>query len=138
MVTTLSVQGTNIQLDLREHKVKVTNNDDLRTLLAHQTEAATDVLVAAIKQEFKKQFNRELNISSASMSVEIWGHIYTEHFATAIKYLAKLRLIDNIADKVVDHCEVIDIGESGHDTNRFVWDGLSSFKGMIAGLLPKS
>ena len=135
MQTILKLHEKNIELELTQHKVKITNNDQLNALLATGTEAATDALVAAIKQEFKKSNNREIDISSASMAVEIWGHVYTEKFATAIKYLSRLSLIDGIADKIVEHCEVIDIGESGRDNNRFVWDTLAPFKSMIAKLL---
>jgi len=68
--------------------------------------------------------------------VEIWGHVYAEDFAAAIKQLSTLSFIDNIAEKIIDHCEIIDIGEAGHDNNRFIWDRLASFKSMIAKLLP--
>ena len=135
MPTILSVQGKNIEMEFTQRKIKLTNNDQLRALLAQQTEAATDSLVAAIKQEFKKTNNKEIDISSHSMAVEIWGHVYTEKFATAIKYLSQLSLINGIADKIVEHCEVIDMGESGLDSNRFVWDTLAPFKSMIAKLL---
>jgi len=135
MPITINVQGKNIEMELTQHKVKLTNNDQLNALLATNTEASTDALVAVIKQEFKKNNNREIDISSDSMAVEIWGHVYTEKFATAIKYLSRLSIIDGIAEKIVDHCEVIDMGEAGRDNNRFVWDTLAPFKSMIAKLL---
>jgi len=130
------VQGKNIQLTFTQHKVKLANNDQLAALLAHQTVAATDELIKSIKKEFQIINDKELNISDASMAVEIWGHVYAEDFAAAIKQLSTLSFIDNIAEKIIDHCEIIDIGEAGHDSNRFIWDRLASFKSMIAKLLP--
>jgi hypothetical protein len=133
----ISLSGKNIQITLTQHKVKLTNDAQLAALLADNTEASTDALVKAIKQEFRNVHNKEIDISDASMAVEIWGHVYTENFAAAVKSLSSLGFLDSIADKIIDKCEVIDMGESGRDNNRFVWDTLSKFKSKIAGLLPK-
>jgi len=138
MDTTLSVRGKNIQITFTQHKVKLTNNDQLAALLANNTEAATDELVAAIKTAFQRQNNRELDISNASMAVEIWGHVYAESFAAAVKSLSPFGFVDSLADKIIGHCAVIDMGEPGRDNNRFIWDRLASFKSNIAGLLPET
>jgi len=133
----LAIRGKNIQLAITQHKIKIANDLQLEALLAFDTETATDELVAAIKKEFRQLNNRELNISNTSMAVEIWGHVYSDNFANAIKSIPMFDLFDGIAEKIIEHCEVIDIGESGHDNNRFIWDRLASFKTMIANLLPK-
>jgi hypothetical protein len=134
----ITVQGKNIQMEMTQHKVKLVNNDQLSALLVHNTEASTDELVAAIKTAFQQQNNRELDISNASMAVEIWGHVYTESFAAAIKSLSPFGFVDSLADKIIGHCEVIDMGESGRDNNRFIWDRLASLKSSIARFLPKT
>lgn len=133
----ISINGKNIQIAFTQHKIKLTNDAQLAALLASNTEASTDALVTAIKQEFKSAHGKDIDISDASMAVEIWGHVYTESFAAAIKSLSLFGFIDSLADKVIDKCEVIDMGESGRDNNRFVWDTLAKFKSKIAGLLPK-
>ena len=138
METTISVLGKNIRLTLTQHKVKLVNNNELTALLAGNVEAATDALVAAIKTAFRQQHNREFNISDNSIAVEIWGHIYAESFAAAIKSLSPFAFVDGVADRIIGHCEVIDIGESGRDNNRFIWDRLAAFKSGIAALLPKT
>jgi hypothetical protein len=137
MDKTLSVLGKNIQLSFNEHKIKLVNDEQLESLVASNPETSTDTLVTAIKNEFKQAIGRDINISNSSMAVEIWGHIYTENFLTVIKSLPMFGLIDGLAEKLREHCEIIDMGESGHDSNRFVWDSLSSFKSTIANFLPK-
>jgi hypothetical protein len=137
MDKTLSVLGKNIQLSFTEHKIKLTNDEELEALVASDPEVSTDTLVAAIKNEYHQAIGRDINIRNSSMTVEIWGHIYAENFLTVIKSLPMFGLIDGLAEKLREHCEVIDIGEPGHDSNRFVWDSLSSFKSTIAGFLPK-
>ena len=133
----LSVLGKNIQLSFTQHKIKLANDDQLETLVAIDPEISTDTLVTSIKNEYKQAIGKDIDISNASMAVEIWGHIYAENFLTVIKSLPMFGLIDGLAEKLREHCEVIDMGESGHDNNRFVWDSLSSFKSTIANFLPK-
>ena len=133
----ITVQGKNIQMEMTQHKVKLVNNDQLSALLVHNTEASTDELVTAIKAAFQQQNNRDLDISNASMAVEIWGHIYAEKFADALKDIAPVKLISSLAQKITAHCEVINIGKKDHDNNRFIWDWLSVFKPAIAAILLK-
>lgn len=137
MDKTISVLGKNIQLTFTQHKIKLTNNEDLESLVATNPETSTDALVTAIKSEYRQAIGKDIDISNSSMAVEIWGHIYAENFLTVIKSLPMFGLVDGLAEKLREHCEVIDMGESGHDSNRFVWDGLSSFKSTIANFLQK-
>ncbi len=137
MNTTLTIRGKKISIALVQHAVRITTDDELTNLLALDTEAATAELVAAIKTAYKNLFNTEFAVSDSSMIVEIWGHVYADQFANWIKEISDINFIDKIADKVIYHAEYIDIGESGHDNNRFVWDGLAAFKSVIAALLPK-
>lgn len=137
MPQTISVRGKNIQLEIATHKIKLTNDDQLSQLLKSDTESATDELVNTLKVTFKQQMQRDIDISNNSMAVEIWGHVYSEKFLVIVKSLPTFGLLDGIAEKLIEHCEVIDMGESRHDNNRFVWNGLSYFKSEIARLLPK-
>ncbi len=65
------------------------------------------------------------------MAVEIWAHVYAEKFAEAVKNFSSINFVDKIAEKILHHAEIIDIGEKGHDDNRFVWDSLAVFKSAI-------
>lgn len=136
MTKTISIRSHNIQCELELHMVRVTNDDELKTLLAQDTEAATSELASKIKEEYLKQFGVDYKVSENSVLVEIWGHVYAEKMAEAIKSLSPLKLVNTVADKIIYHCEVIDMGERGHDENRFVWDGLAPFKSLFASFLP--
>ena len=48
------------------------------------------------------------------------------------------QVVDELADKIRMHWEVINIGEKDHDHNRFIWDGLAVFKRAIAAILLSS
>lgn len=137
MVTKLSVRGKNISVELIEHVVRITTNDELTGLLQCDKKAATEELVMKIKAEYKNLYHVPLKIASGSMVVEIWGHVYADQFAKWIKKICSIRFANKIANLVIYHAEVIDIGERKHDNNRFVWDVLAIFKPLFALFLPK-
>ncbi len=136
MKTTIKVRDKEIELRIEEFALHLTINNNLRTLLKHNTEANTDVVVAVMKAAYYDAFSRDFAVSNASMAVEIWAHIYAEKFAIALSSLNLFHWIDKIAAITIEHAEVIDIGEEGHDNNRFVWNGLSVFKKAIGAFLP--
>ena len=133
MDITVTVRGKSLQVCIQPHIIRITNDDELTALLAHDKEAATKELITAIKVRYQKEFGSRLKVSDKSMAVEIWAHVYVEKFAKAI---VSLKVIRKLANAIIRHCEIIDIGEWGHDQNRFVWNALSVFKPVIAALLP--
>jgi hypothetical protein len=133
MDITITVRGKTLHIYIRQHIIRITNDDELIALLAHDTEAATGELITTIKVRDQEEFGKELKVSDKSMAVEIWAHVYVEKFAKAI---ASLRISRKLADAIIRRCEIIDIGEWGLDQNRFVWNALSIFKPLIAALLP--
>ena len=131
----VAININNVQLRLKLHAIKIRNDNALSDLLKVNAESSTQELIEDIKSEYFKLFVEEFKVSDHSMAVEIWGHVYAEKFADAVKNFSSINLIDRIADKILYHAEIIDIGEKGYDDNRFVWDGLAAFKSVIAGLL---
>jgi hypothetical protein len=135
MNTSLLVYGKNISLEFELHAIRIFNNDALPAILEKNAEAATEELVRDIKKKYFELFNTDFKVSDASMEVEIWAHVYAEKFAEAVKDFSSINFVDKIAEKIIYHAEVIDMGEHGHDENRFVWDGLAPFKHTIASVL---
>lgn len=132
MDITITVRGRNLHICIQEHITRITNDDELNALLANDTANATSDLVTAIKARYYKELGREFKVSDASIAVEIWAHVYVEKFA---KVISSQQFTRKLADIVIRRCEIIDIGEWGHDQNRFVWNALSIFKPAIAALL---
>ena len=135
MYRRINVKDKNISVRLEENRISIKSDAQLSELVTAMPEASTDALVSAIKKEFCAQFNKEFDVADASIAVEIWGHIYAEKFANAIKAIVPAKLVDGFADKICTSCEVINIGEKDNDGNRFIWDWLAAFKPTIAGLL---
>jgi len=135
MYTSISVRDKSISVQLRESSIRITSDKQLLALITGMPEAATDELVSEIKREFHAQFNRDFEVANTSMAVEIWGHVFAERFAKAVKTITQVKVVDKLAEKICSHCEVINIGEKHHDNNRFVWDWLAAFKPVIAAML---
>lgn len=131
------VRGWSIQVNMERHAVHIVNDKELWGLLNEQTEAATDDFISLLKQEYQRLFGQELDISDASLAVEIWGHVYCEYFAHVLDNIVDLNLIKQLTDKIAANCEIIDCGESSADNNRFFWNMIAPFKKQIAALLPK-
>ena len=138
MYSSVSAKDKNISVQFHENMIDILSDNQLFELVTQMPEAATDELVSAIKKEYHIQFNRDYSVSDPSMAVEIWGHVFAEEFADAVKKITSVKLVDELAEKIAEHCEVINIGEKGHDYNRIVWDMLAPFKSEIAAALLKS
>lgn len=130
------LEGRAVVVAYTEQSVHIRNDAVLEQLLAVETETVTDQLVAALKSRFRDLYGRELDITDNSLAVEIWGHLYTGQLAEALEELLPLLPVTAITTKVLEYCEVIDCGISGHDSNRALWDLLAPFKSGIAGWLP--
>jgi hypothetical protein len=133
----INIRDKNISVQLEENMVDIISDEQLLELATKMPEAATDELVSTIKREYHTQFSKDFSVTDASMAVEIWGHIYAEEFAEAVETATSVKLVDELAEKIKAHCEVINIGTRGHDYNRIIWDTLSPFKQPIAALLLK-
>ena len=131
----VAINIENVHVQVKLHAIKIRNDDTLADLLKVDTVLSTEKLIEKIKREYFKLFTEEFKVSDNSMAIEIWGHVYAEKFADAVENFSSVKFIDAIANKILKHAEIIDIGERGHDDNRFVWDGLAGFKSVIAGLL---
>jgi hypothetical protein len=135
MYRSISIRDKNISFQMHENSIAIKSDEQLKAVFTEMPEAATDELVSAIKKEYSAEFKKDFSVTNASMAVEIWGHVFAEKFANAVNAITSIRLINEFAEKISSHCEVINIGEKDHDNNRFVWDWLAACKPVIAAML---
>lgn len=128
----IPVYNTNINVLLKPHAIKIFNDKALNALLHHNTKIATDELIILIKNKYFELFNTRFKVSDASMALEIWAHVYIQKFAEVFK--SSFWPFNKLAQVIIFHCKEIDIGELGHDDNRFVWNWLAFLKPAIARL----
>ncbi|MER1985871.1 MAG: hypothetical protein ABS948_08275 [Solibacillus sp.] len=123
------VQGTKASYTLavayEQGVVRINNDAVLKQLL--DTESQSSMLAAkAIKAMYKSKMDETLDISDTSLAIEILGHVYPDRIGKAIKNIPLPALLKNSIDKVLERTTVIDCGESGKDSNRWVWDALAT------------
>ena len=73
MYKSISIRNKNVSVRFHERRIGIISDEQLLSVVTEMPEAATDELVSAIKKEFHAQFNKDFDVSDASMAVEIWG-----------------------------------------------------------------
>ena len=105
-----------IEYRIDTHTIHIVN-DDLFQRYIDQKEENAWKFVREVKDQFKKENHRNLRITDRSLVVEIYGHILPDKIADFIPF--------GIGNLIQDKTEVIDCGEEGFDSNRFVWDKIA-------------
>lgn len=131
------LSGHKLLVSYEPKLIRVKKPKALQKFLSIDIANRSEVLANYIKQDYFLYINKELDISTDSLIVEIWGHVYASYFARAMKNLIKLKLIENLADFIITRSDTIDCGESEIDSNRKFWDVLAKFKSIILTFLPK-
>src|SRR5690348_617315 len=105
MYSTISIKDKDISVVMHENSIEIINDTQLAELVSETRGDATDDLVAAIKKEYHEHFNKDFNVTDASMAIEIWGHVFAEKFADTVKAISPVKLVDELAEKITSHCE---------------------------------
>lgn len=137
-----SYEGVNIELDSRGI-ARITNDANLKSFILRIGHNSRE-LANNIKTTFRSKWGYDLNITTDSLTVEILGHYYPDKVLNYIqvgtigaglpgvlisKAISYLKII--ISPRVA----VIDCGIKEVDSNRDIWDGLSSWRSKLESLL---
>ncbi|TKC12384.1 hypothetical protein FA048_01835 [Pedobacter polaris] len=131
------LSGHKLLVVFDEQLVRLKKPKALQKFLSTDIDIRSEVLANYIKQDYFLFIGKEFEITNDSLIVEIWGHVYASYFAKAMKNLVKLKLVENVADFIINRSDTIDCGEYEVDSNRKFWDILAKFKGIILTFLPK-
>lgn len=93
-------------------------------------------LAEHMRARYASLLGRELAVSADSVAIEILGHVFVDRLAEWAETLAEraphlLKYLDDAMEKVQRHTDVIDIGERAVDGNRWFWDALQPFRGLV-------
>lgn len=131
------LSGHSLLVEFNNQLIRIKKPRALKEFLSEDIDLRSAVLVNYIKQDYFLITGKELDITNDSIIIEIWGHVYASHIAKAMKNLVKLKLVENVADFIIERSDIIDCGESPIDSNRKFWDVLANFKGIMLTFLPK-
>lgn len=133
----LYIRQRAITVSFTEGVVRITNDDELQTLLNSSLYSGTTELVKEVKAEYYRIFGDHLRIADRSLAVEIWGHIYGEYFFRDLYRRIPWKPFNKLYRFVRYHCSIIDSGEAAKDSDRRLWDILAPGRKLIAGLLKR-
>lgn len=116
----VDVLGQTVQIACKPGVVSIQNDDALTRILKEQ--AGAEAVAKAAKTLYEKQFGQKLDIATGSLHTEILGHVYPDRIMKVLDQLKLPAFADKGIEKVLERTAVIDCGESGKDSNRFIWD----------------
>jgi hypothetical protein len=131
-----NIDGYIIKVTFKAKSIHIDNDVMLWNMLNAARLVHSRTLIAHILDEFEKQQGRTLAISSNSLIIEVWAHVYIDYFAKVLDDITPLNLLASVKNAVGRWCDVIDCGEQGVDNNRFLWDMLSGQVDRIHAMLP--
>ena len=110
---TIEVNGVPITYFLSEKAVHIDNNKELESIIPNPKTAIE--LAKKLKANYQKRYGRELSVSELSMAIEIYGHIYPEKLAKAIREIPLPNFVDQAMKNLIEKADIIDSGarESG-------------------------
>jgi hypothetical protein len=128
----INVYNHHIYVAFSEHEVHVINNQVLNELLKNEALVCRDI-AQVVKHNYENLMEKRLNISTDSIALEILGHVYPNKIASVLYTI--LPALKTMPGFILDKTDIIDIGESGYDSNRWIWDRLEPLYTAIADRL---
>ena len=120
---TVMVDGVVITYYLSDKAVHIDNNEELKSIIKNPKTAIA--LARKLKKRYYKRYGAELSVTELSMAIEIYGHIYPEKIASAVKAIPIPDFIEDKLDDLIDKTDFIDSGEESIDQNRKIWDAIA-------------
>ena len=130
----------NITIKYRPGMVQITCDDALKDYLDEEGNGALE-LSGYILEEYEKCQGKPLKITQDSLAIEILAHTYVDSFSLAISRAKRILPdvleppVEKLMENIRSHTGIIDCGEKEVDSNRWIWDMLVPYKGLIYGVL---
>jgi len=127
-----------IQVRMENGVIRIKNDIHLWQLFDRDVKQRTHCLIDRIKADYRFNFGKPLQIHAKSIAIEIWGHLYYEYLLLRICRLLHIDPSTKKVKRLLRPSTIIDCGEKGKDSNRFIWDISIPFYRLISSLLPKN
>ncbi|MBC6109388.1 hypothetical protein ACFOG5_03820 [Pedobacter fastidiosus] len=132
------LENCKIKVHLEPKLIRVYSNAELWRFFDGKLNSRFNLLTETIKTNYRNHFGVDLNITNDSLIVEIVVHVYCDYIGLGFNRFIKIRWIQKLVGKLLKRAEIVDCGEKGVDSNRWLWDFLSKYKAQILKLLPKN
>lgn len=126
----ININGNLIKVAMEDGAFHIVNDQAFRAYLKKEKLAALK-LSRYLRKSYRDFLGKEFKVSSGSMVVEIYAHLYPGEF---MKALTKSKYVPNIikkfAHKIIFHTDIIDIGEND-GIQRVIFDPLGGAVNLI-------
>ncbi|TCD28146.1 hypothetical protein EZ456_05485 [Pedobacter psychrodurus] len=130
--------GNKIKVGLEPQLIRVYSNAELWAYLDGKADARFELMINTIKADYEQHFGKALAISNASLIVEILVHVYCDYLGLSFNRMVQIKWVQALVKKLLKRAEVVDCGEKGVDSNRWVWDLLAKGKSIFIKILPEN
>jgi len=113
-----------ISISYEDRCIRIRNDRRLHAFLLSNPSAARR-LADYIRKQYHRRFGKSLRITRDSLAVEIVWHMRVLRWMNVINRIFPFGN-QKLMKELYVHMEVIDCGEREIDSNRFIWDALSS------------
>ncbi|MFA4132605.1 MULTISPECIES: hypothetical protein [unclassified Brevibacillus] len=136
---TLKIGDNLITWTMEKGVIHLDNDRQLRNAIREDINNA-EKIADQIRSDYRMEYNKRLDISSDSLTWEIIGHIYPGEIAKALKKVDFLipDVISEGLEEVIERTKKIDMGESGKDSNRIIWDEMADLPKWVQNAVKKA
>ncbi|TQR38511.1 hypothetical protein [Brevibacillus brevis] len=136
---TLKIGDNLITWTMEKGVIHLDNDRQLRNAIREDINNA-EKIADQIRSDYRMEYNKRLDISSDSLTWEIIGHIYPGELAKALKKVDFLipDVISEGLEEVIERTKKIDMGESGKDSNRIIWDEMADLPKWVQNAVKKA
>lgn len=119
----IKVNDQEISYFLSEKAIHIDNNEALKSAIL-KPQASTQI-AEKILDDHKQHYHVVLPISPVSLAAEIYGHVFPEKMAEAMKKIPMPDKLEQTLDLVLEKTDIIDAGHESIDGNRKIWDAIA-------------
>ncbi|KMY43758.1 hypothetical protein AC622_05470 [Bacillus sp. FJAT-27916] len=120
---TIKINDEEISYFLSEKAIHIDNNDALKRAVL-KPKASTQIAELTL-EDHKRHYHYALPITTVSLAAEIYGHVFPEQAAEAIKKIPMPDKLEQAINLVLEKTDVIDAGHESIDGNRKIWDAIA-------------
>lgn len=129
----IPIGSTYIDVYYTDGAAHIINNSALTTALYRYGALA---VAEAVKNYYQREYNKELNVWTKSMAIEIIGHVVPDRVCRIILDSPDVpQFLKDQAEIIVEHMSIIDSGEESVDSNRWFWDDIALITTVASAIL---
>lgn len=131
----VNILGKWLKYEISERGVHLYCDQSFYELMEVHPVLGVELVVIAMKRDYKFINERALKIHSLSLEIEIWGHYFFEVLFVQLEPLLLKLNWESIRKRLSQATDIIDCAEWKYDNNRWLWDMMIPLHPMIRRMI---